>query len=251
MYVSKEIFINYKEIHFTFLIVDENITYGLDGRSNSILIIQNNGFYRKNTKRSYKRIAYDKQNKCFIGISNTKSEKNYIYKIDQDFNEFDCFSIQTECSSLYLEDIWYDNQLGIIYILSNNCIYKYNTIGDYLGIFLISHADKKLKAICSLDDIIFISYEKNNSSYVGKYTNQGAFLLELNLSADFIIHNMFISKKDDSCYLNIFATKKHCYQYFVEINFIQDIINNQDNDLEVKCVCEDENITSTCFVRQN
>lgn len=239
---------------FVFLTENENTNYGLDGRQNCIFISNNIDFYTKQIKRPYKKLNFITETNNFISASIHKQNLVYIYKLDENFNELDFFTIEKNYSYNAMDDIWYDNYTHMLYVLSSKTIEKYNTNGDCLGVFMCANKEKTYKAICSLDTNIFIAYEKNKSYYIAKYTNNGVFLKILNIGNELVINNMFFVKKNDEYILRVFAVKNRNCQCFIDINIDQNTNINKnldlDLDLEIECICDDD-IMSTCYVTEN
>lgn len=236
-----------KEVKFSCIFEKDFFLYGLDTQHEKLYIFENNRYNTVSLTEPFSKITFCQPKETFLAVlSFTEKNTNNIYILNNSFKQINC--IQTYCNDLFsdVNDIWFDLTSNIIFIVFKTKIQKYNYLGDNLGSYMIAPIGVEYRAICSYKNIFFISYIKNNCSYVASYACNGAYLEHISLGMDYCVYNMQIVVTDEIPVLTLYAIKKECFPFFIKIaleceqNKNTDKQNNNHKKLTVESINNDD-----------
>lgn len=193
--------------------------------------------------QKFEKLAYCAKRQQYFATS--RHNMNAIYVLDQCFCELDCIKIKTEYPCIPIEDIWFDSQSDLLWLVFPQGIYRFNCGGDCLGGFITAPPDTKYTAVCSCGEMFFIAYRKAGCSYVASYTRAGAQTERISLGGDYTVRNLQIVTTDNGPCLKIFALKKMLYPFVIEIALEH---HHCDPVLTVECFNDTPLLRSTCHI---
>lgn len=228
------------------------VYYGLDERNSSLLIDDYTECKRVNLKRSYCKITYNPCLKLYYAVCDHPcSGTQCIYVLDHSFQEIDCIRLGVNSDAeLRPRDLWFDPINNLLYFVTSAAIYRFNTNGDYLGIFMQAPPGRKYKAICSHGNLVFIAYESNSCLYIASYRPSGAFIDKINLGCEYYLCSMQVVFEHNYCTLQVLVYKNNRFPYIVKITLESSPQANTpmcSQGIEVECRQSDD-IQVTCHV---
>lgn len=226
------------------------VFYGACGKKKRLFLFKSGEPAVLSTKHAFHKMTYIPQNQAYImSAYDGRSTSALLHVLDDCFNEIDCIRTQ----SRKIEDIYFDESLQLIFVVTPPRIQKYNCNGDYLGTFMNTHKKRRYKALCTFGEFIFLAYQKDNCMYIASYNLAGAYLEQINLGSAYTVQNMQVIKKNGCPILNVYTLKNSCYPFFIEIglNGRQDLLPAclTHENIQIECVNEDDTIQTTAYIK--
>lgn len=224
--------------------------YGAFGRKKRLYLFHGSEPTVLGTKHGFHKMTYMPQNQAYImSAYDRRGTSAILHVLDSDFNEVG--SIHTQ--SRKIEDIYFDESLQLIFVVTPPRIQKYNCNGDYLGTLMNTNKKRRYKALCTFGKFIFLAYQKDNCMYVASYDLAGAYLEQISLGCEYAVKNMQVITKNGCPILTIYAVKNSCYPFFIEIelNGRQDTLPAclAHGNIQIECVNEDDGIQTTAYIK--
>lgn len=217
--------------------------WGLDGSRKCLAGFCDGKLQTRLLRRSYQKIV-----KCPSADGYLAYEKNWkrevvLHILDGEFRELDAVSIGLE-PSCNVEDIWWEEQEGLVYLVCSGIILKYNLNGDCLGMCMRASCDTGYRAMCRGEGVFFLAYERGGCLYIGEYGLNGAYLGRFCVGHGYQAGNMDLIWEDCGCVLRLYIKRRG------EIPLFQDFLimeNDVEKPMEIQLSKGDGIGEVTCF----
>ena len=166
-----------------------------------------------------------------------------LFLLDSRFRELDRIRIRglNACA----EDIWFEEESGLLWLVFPGEIYRFSTAGDCLGAFMTAPRGTQYQALCIRGGRLYLAYQRGGCAYASVYSRQGAHLEGLSLGGEYAVRNWLTAEKDGEARLRIFAVRDLSFPCMLEL---QPGVPSPSRPLSVECFSETSQLRATCHV---
>ena len=240
------------ESRLSYLNQSSNGTWGIGGQ-NLYHIVADETVERMPLYRTYEKMAYCPKTQTYWGIS--RRAPSSIFVLDSALREIDCLRVRlSDTAPPVPEDIWYDEQTRLLFLVTKERIYRLNLNGDLLGMFLGVPAGTEYRAVCTFENFVFVAAVKANCLSLLSYTIEGAYLEQVSLGGGYSACNLQVSVQPEGVRICVFTTRDYKFPVLLEVSLEHgENIKNEPAEkklgmFSVECVSETSDIRSTCAV---
>lgn len=162
---------------------------------------------RQSPARPYSKITFCPQTCGYFAVC--PRVPGCIFALDPHFREIDCIRASLEPSSLPVEDIWFDGETQLLWLVTRTQIYRLNGNGDLLGVFMTAPSKAEYKALCTYHKFVFVASARGGCTSIASYTAQGAYLERVSIGNEYTVCNLQALDGGDGPYLQVFAIRDH------------------------------------------
>lgn len=230
------------------LIRDSNSYIGFDMYKSIAYLLNRDGCLKQfSLQHDLEKLTIFRQKDTYIAASNVCP--SHLYFLNDTFREIGSIKICSE--QPILEDIWFDTDTNLIWLVTSSNLYRVNVNGDSLGSFLCAPKGTAYRAVCTHGDFFFLAYTSGGGDYIATYTRHGMYLEKISLGSEYNIRNLQVLTDDlGQLCLYAYAIKSYRFPYVVKIELnIMNTFTEQDfTGLSVECVTEASEMCSTCNI---
>lgn len=168
-----------------------------------------------------------------------------IFILDPRFRELDRIRTRTEGFGACAEDIWFEKESGLLWLVFSGAVCRFSTAGDCLGAFMTAPQGMQYQALCTHGDHLYLAYQKGGCAYVSVYSRQGAHLERTSLGGEYVVRNWLSTEKSGGTCLRAFAVKGLGFPCMLEL---QPGTPPPSRFLSVECFSETSQLRATCHV---
>lgn len=189
---------------------------GIDRRSGTVCSISEGGVVeRQRPARLYARITYCPQTCGYFAIC--QRVPDCIFALDSCFQEIDCIRISLDPPGLPVEDIWYDGQTQLLWLVTGPRIFRFNCNGDLLGAFLTAPPKTEYKAVCTYHKFVFAAFARGDCTFIASYTGGGAYLERISIGNGYAVCNLQVAAGEAGLYLQVFAIRDYRFPVVLQV----------------------------------
>lgn len=166
-----------------------------------------------------------------------------ILLLDSRFRESERIRIRMEGLNACAEDIWFEEESGLLWLVFSGAIYRFSTAGDCLGAFMTAPQGTQYQALCIQGDRLYLAYQRGGCAYVSIYSRQGAHLEGLSLGGEYAVRNWLTAEKSGETGLRIFAVRDLSFPCMLELQ-----PSAPPRPLSVECFSDTSQLCATCHV---
>lgn len=193
--------------------------------------------------RRYEKLVYSPNNQGYWGIS--RCAPGSISVLDSRFRELDRIRIRTEGFDACAEDIWFEEESGLLWLVFSGAVCRFSTAGDCLGAFMTVPQGTRYQAMCTHGDHLYLAYQKGGCVYASVYSRQGAHLEGISLGGEYVARNWLSVEKSGGTSLRILAVRDLCFPCMLELQPSSPL---PPRPLSVECFSETTQLRATCHV---
>lgn len=193
--------------------------------------------------RRYDKLACSPHNQRCFAISRYVSGNIFI--LDPRFHELERIIIRTDGLDAYAEDIWFEEESGMLWLVFPDAVYRFSTAGDCLGAFMTAPQGTRYQALCIHGDHLYLAYQRGECAYVSIYSRQGAHLERLSLGGEYAVGNLQAVERNGETGLRVFAVKNRFFPCMLEI---RPAPSPSPRCLSVECFSNTPQLQATCHV---
>lgn len=176
---------------------------------------EGNKIERVHLSRIYERITYCPQTGGYFAIC--RYTPSCIFVLDPCFREIDCIRISLDTPTLTIEDIWFDGETQLLWLVTGARIYHLNCSGDLLGTFMTAPLKTEYKAVCTFRRFIFVALVKGGSLSLASYTDHGVYLERVSIGSGYTVCNLQAAACEAGLYLRVLAIRDHRFPVVLEV----------------------------------
>lgn len=226
--------------------------------------MQGNGFCRICTGgtvkriplcRSYDKMAYCPETQTYWGLF--PGAPGSIFVLDSALREIDCLRVRLgETDELTLQDIWYDEQRHLLWLVTKKRIYRFNRNGDGVGIFFCAPHGTEYRAVCTFGNFVFVAAFQSGCLNLLSYTIQGVSLEHVCLGGGYSSCNLQVSPQPQGVSICVFTIRDHRFPVVLEVEGRRESQERGSGQtagglFSVECVSETPGLQSTCAIQEN
>lgn len=193
--------------------------------------------------RRYDKLVCSPNNQRYLGIS--RCAPGSISILDPHFRELERIRIRTEGLDACAEDIWFEEESGLLWLVFSGAVYRFSMAGDCLGAFMTAPQGTQYQALCIHGDHLYLAHQKGGCAYVSVYSRQGAHLEGTSLGGEYAVRNWLSAEKSGGAGLRAFAVKDLGFPCMLEL---QPGTPPPSRFLSVECFSETSQLRATCHV---
>lgn len=210
-------------------------------------LCQSSGAYEKGIHshshshcRTYNKTAHCEKTQTHWGIS--RRTPGSIFVLNSAQQETDRIRVRLgEDYTAMPEDIWYDEQTGLLYLVTATSIYRLNRNGDLLGAFMSAPKGTEYRAVCTFKNFVFVAAFKNSCLSLFSYTKEGAYLEQVSLGGGFSACSLQAFAQPNNACIYVFTTRDYRFPVLLEVELAQEKAYDQENENEKEKEKEKEN----------
>lgn len=168
-----------------------------------------------------------------------------IFILDPRFREVDRVGIHTEGFGPRAEDLWFEEDSGLLWLVFSDAVCRFSTAGDCLGVFMTAPRGTQYQALCTLGERLYLAYRKGGCGYLSAYSRQGAHRERVSLGGEYTVGNLQPAGTNSGSVLQIFAVKDLCNPCALEVRLDAP---PPCRSLSVECVSDTARLRATCHV---
>ena len=193
--------------------------------------------------RRYDKLVCSPNNQRYLGIS--RCAPGSISILDPHFRELDRIRIRTEGLDACAEDIWFEEESGLLWLVFSGAVYRFSMAGDCLGAFMTAPQGTQYQALCTHGNHLYLAYQKGGCAYASVYSRQGAHLEGTSLGREYVVRNWLSAEKSGGTSLRVFAVKGLGFPCILEF---QPGTPSPSRFLSVECFSNTPQLQATCHV---
>lgn len=193
--------------------------------------------------RKYEKLVYSPNDQRYFAIP--RCAPGSISILDPHFRELDRIRIRTEGLGACAEDIWFEEESGLLWLVFSGAVYRFSMAGDCLGAFMTAPQGTQYQALCTHGNQLYLAYQKGGCAYVSVYSRQGAYLEGISLGGEYVVRNWLSVEKSGGTSLRAFALKSLRFPCILEL---QPGTPPPSRFLSVECFSETSQLRATCHV---
>ena len=193
--------------------------------------------------RRYEKLACSPNGQKYFAIS--RYAPGNIFILDPRFRELDRIRIRTEGFDACAEDIWLEEESGLLWLVFPGAVCRFSTAGDCLGAFMTAPQGTQYQALCTHGNHLYLAYQKGGCAYASVYSRQGAHLEGISLGGEYAVRNWLSVEKSGGTGPRVFAVKELGFPCMLEL---QPDAASPSGFLSVECFSETSQLRATCHV---
>ena len=193
--------------------------------------------------RRYEKLVCSPNDQGYFAIP--RCAPGSISILDPHFRELDRIRIRTEGFDACAEDIWFEEESGLLWLVFSGAVCLSSTAGDCLGAFMTAPQGTRYQALCIHGNHLYLAYQKGGCAYVSVYSRQGAHLEGISLGGEYAVRNWLSVEKNGGTSLRAFAVKGLGFPCMLEL---QPDTPPSSRFLSVECFSETSQLKATCHV---
>lgn len=198
------------------LISCEGRQLGIDRRSGDLCSLGGgNRVERMRLSRVYERITYCPQTRGYFAIG--RCAPGCIFVLDACFREIDCIRISLDAPLPAIEDIWFDGETRLLWVVTGARIYRFNCNGDRLGAFMTAPLETEYKAVCTYGGFVFVALVKGGCLSLVSYTGCGVYLERVSIGSGYTVCNLQAAACESGLCLRALAIRDHRFSVVLEV----------------------------------
>lgn len=229
------------------LMEDDKARYGISDYG-ALFLLDNTGGRHIKLRHPCSKMTLDPENDVYFCFGGSSMYPN-VFVLDRSFCEVDCIRLGRRQGESPMLDIWFDPCQRILFVLTETQIDRYNANGDYLDLFMAAPRGRSYKAICTFGAFLFIAYEEAGCLFVASYAQNGSVIEKLGLGKEYSVCNMQVVASGDRWVLQLFAYKRGCFPYVIQIMLEGNVPPDECGDIVVEC-CGQDGLCVSCNVEK-
>lgn len=193
--------------------------------------------------RKYEKLACSPDGQRYFAIS--RCVPGNIFILDPRFHELDRIRIQPEGFDACAEDICFEEDAELLWLVFPGALCRFSTAGDCLGAFMTAPQGTRYQALCVHGGRLYLAYQKGGCAYVSIYSRQGAHLERLSLGAEYAVGNLQAVEKNGETGLRVFAVRDRSFPCMLEI---WPAPSPSPRCLSVECFSNAPQLRATCHI---
>lgn len=189
----------------------------------------------------YEKLVCIPNNRRYLAIS--RCAPGSISVLDPRFRELDRIRIRTEGFGACAEDLWFEEESRLLWLVFSGAVCRFSMAGDCLGAFMTAPPGTQYQALCIHGGHLYLAHQKGGCAYVSVYSRQGAHLEGLSLGGEYAARNWLSVGKGGGPGLRLFAAKGAGIPCMLELQ-----PPPPSRSLSVECFSETPQLRATCHV---
>lgn len=193
--------------------------------------------------RGYEKLVCFPNDHRYFAVS--RCAPGNLFLLDHSFRELDRIRIRTEDFGTCVEDLWFEEESGLLWLVFPGAVCRFSTAGDCLGAFMTAPQGTRYQALCIHGAHLYLAYQKGGCACVSVYSRQGAHLEGTSLGGEYAVRNWLTAEKSGGAGLRAFAAKGLGFPCILEL---QPGTPLPSRTLSVECFSETSQLRATCHV---
>ena len=206
--------------------------------------------------RCLDKMTYCSETQTYWGISRRSPDN--VFVLDGTLREIDCLGVRAAgVTAMMLDDIWYDGERQVLWLVTGQRIYRFNRNGERLGEFLGAPHGTEYRGVCTLGASVFVAAVKHSCLWLYSYTTDGILLDQVSLGGGYGACNLYPVSRQENPQICVFTTRDYRFPVCLDVVLAHgpkcDCRADQSHRslVSVECVSEAHELHMTCAVREN